>query len=114
MEFNEEELLQIEKATSGLFRRKARRFIANAISSLRPHIDLAKSKSGVEREEILKVLLNQATGLRQEAVRQGASSCNDPGWAATATCESWLHELLSGTPSSISSVEQIVDRLERR
>ncbi len=114
MSFNEEELLKIEKATSGLFKKKARNFISNAISSLRPHVSQAKSKPDIEREEMLKALVNQATGLRQEAVRRGASSHSSPEWAAAATCESWLHELLGGTPAGISSVEKIIDRLERR
>lgn len=114
MSFNEEELLKIEKATSGIFKKKARTFISNALSSLRPYVDEAMAKEGSDREEMLKALVNQATSLRQEAVRQGASSHSHPMWAATASCESWLHELLLGDKTSISRVEKIIKRLEKR
>lgn len=114
MSFNEEELLKIEKATSGIFKKKARTFISNSLSSLRPYVDEAMAKDEPERKEMLKALVNQATGLRQEAVRQGAKSHSHPGWAATASCESWLQELLLGDKTSISRVEAIVRRLEKR
>ncbi len=114
MSFNEEELLKIEKATSGIFKKKARTFISNALSSLRFYVNEAMAKEEPAREEMLKALVNQATGLRQEAVRQGARSHSNPEWAATAACESWLHELLGGTADSIARVECIIDRLERR
>lgn len=114
MSFNEEELLKIEKATSGIFRKKARTFVSNALSSLRPYVDEAMAKEEPEREEMLKALVNRATGLRQEAVRQGARSHSHPEWAAAASCESWLHELLLGNKESISRVEKIIQRLETR
>ncbi len=114
MTFNEEELLKIEKATSGLFKKKARTFISNALSSLRPHINAALNKAEPEREEMLEALVNQATDLRQEAVRQGARSHSNPEWAAAAACESWLHELTLGNKESISRLEKIIRRLEQR
>jgi len=114
MSFNEEELLKIENATSGFFKKKARSFISNALSSLRPYIDEALSKEEPERTEILKNLVNRATGLRQEAVRQGARSHSHPEWAAAASCESWLQELILGDKESLSRVEKIVQRLEER
>jgi len=114
MSFNEEELLKIEKATSGILKKKARTFISNALSSLRPHVNKAVAKEEPEREEMLKALVNQATGLRQEAVRQGARSHSSPEWAAAAACESWLHELLLGNKEHISCVETIIRRLEQR
>ena len=114
MSFNEEELLKIEKATSGIFRKKARTFVSNALSSLRPYVDEALAKEESEREEMLKALVNRATGLRQESVRQGAKSHSHPEWAAAASCESWLHELLLGNKQSISRVEKIIQRLEKR
>jgi hypothetical protein len=112
--FNEEELLKIEKATSGIFKKKARTFISNALSSLRPYVKEAMTKEEPERKEMLKALVTQATGLRQEAVRQGAKSGGHPEWAAAAACESWLHELLLGNNESISRVEKIIGRLEQR
>lgn len=114
MSFNESELLKIEKATSGIFKKKARTFISNALGSLRPYIEEAQSKDPAEREEMLKTLVNQATGLRQEAVRQGARSHSHPEWAAAASCESWLQELILGDSESISKVEKVIQRLENR
>ena len=58
MGFNEEELLKIEKATSGVFKKKARTFISNALSSLRPYVNEALSKEEPEREEMLKNIAN--------------------------------------------------------
>ena len=109
MGFNEDELIKIEKATSGIFKKKSRSFISNAVSSLRPYIDDAKEKEEPGREEMLKTLLKQAT-----ALRQGARSHGHPEWSAAAACESWLHELLAGTPDSVARVENIIERLERR
>lgn len=114
MSFNEEELSKIEKSTSGFFKKKARTFISNALSSLRPYIDEAMAKEEPERREMLKALVSHATGLRQEAVLQGARSDSHPEWAAAASCESWLLELLLGDKTSISRVENIIRRLEQR
>lgn len=114
MGFNEEELLKIEKATSGIFKKKARTFISNALSSLRPYVNEAIIKEETERKKMLKALVIQATALRQEALRQGARSHDHPEWAAAAACESWLHELLLGNNESIFRVENIIRRLEQR
>ena len=84
------------------------------LSSLRPYVEEALSKENPEREETLKALVNRATRLRQEAVRQGARSHSHPEWAAAASCESWLRELLLGNNESISRVEKIIQRLEKR
>jgi hypothetical protein len=114
MSFNEDELLKIEKATSGIFKKKARSFISNALLSLRPYVAEAVEKIGPEREAMLKALANHATGLRQESIRQGARYYSSPEWAAPAACESWLHELLLGNNESISRIEKIIKRLEQR
>jgi len=114
MSFNEEELLKIEKATSGMFRKKARTFVSNALSSLRPYVEEALAKNEPERKEMIEALVSRATGIRQEAVRHGARSHSHPEWAAAASCESWLHELLFGDKESISRVANIVQRLENR
>jgi len=112
MGFNEEELLKIKKATSGLFKKKDRKAVAQALLAMKPKIEAAKKLDGDERKEALKILVNEATDARHLALQLGANSHGHPQWAAAAAaCESWLHELISGTPESIIKIEQIISHL---
>jgi len=47
-------------------------------------------------------------------VQKGATSYGHKEWAAAAVCESWVHELATGTEDSIFRIEAIIARLERR
>ncbi len=114
MGFNEEELLKIRKATSGPFKKKARKAIAQTLLAMRPRIEAAKKLDGDERKEALKILVNEATDARHLALQLGANSHGHPQWAAAAACESWLHELILGTPDSIVKIEQIISHLVDR
>ncbi len=114
MSFNEEELGKIEKATSGWFKRPARTAISQALSVLQPKIVEAKNLGGDRKQTVLKELVQEATSARQKALQGGARSYGHPDWAAAAACESWLHELVGGTESSIARIEVVVDRLQRR
>ncbi|MDX9766812.1 MAG: hypothetical protein RBT51_05695 [Ectothiorhodospiraceae bacterium] len=114
MSFNEDELRKIERATSGLLKKKARAAIAQSIRTWRPRIENAKPLPEARRMEELKRLVNEATAARQRALKNGANSHGHPEWAAAAVCESWLHELLGGSAESISRVEAFIDKLERR
>jgi hypothetical protein len=114
MGFNEEELLKIKKATSGLFKKKARRAIAQSLLAMKPRIEAARKLDGAEDEEALKILVNEATDARHLALQLGANSHGHPQWAAAAACESWLHELVSGTPESIIRIEEIIAHLSNR
>ena len=114
MSFNEDELRKIEDATSGWFKKSARVAISQAISMLRPSIENVKQLPDEQRQAELKQLVNEATEARHRALQHGANSYGHPEWAATATCESWLHELVGGNEESIARVEAIVSRLERR
>ncbi len=114
MGFNEEHLLKIEKATSGLFKKKARKAVAQALLAMSPRIEAAKKLHGDERKETLKILLNEATAARHLSLHLGANSHGHPQWAAAAACESWLHELLSGTPESIMKIERLVAKLSNK
>ena len=112
--FNEEELRKIEDATSGWFKKSARKAIARAISELLPRIEDAKKLPDTQRQAALKQLVNEATAARHRALQSGASSHGHPDWVAAAACERWLHELFGGTADSIARVESLIDRLERR
>jgi hypothetical protein len=114
MGFNEEELLKIKKATSGLFKKKARKAVTQALLAMKPRIDAVKKLDGDEHKEALTILVQEATDVRHLALQSGATSHGHPQWAAAAACESWLHELLRGTPGSISRVEQIIAQLYNR
>jgi hypothetical protein len=114
MSFNEEELLKIKKATSGFFKKQARATLAQALCELKPKIDAAKQLSAEDQEKALKALVKEATNARHYAMQSGANSYGHPKWAAAAACESWLHELISGTPESLNHVEQLVIELMNR
>jgi len=114
MGFNEDELLKIKKAASGLFKKKAREAVAQALLAMKPRIDAVKKLDGDEYKEALKILVQETTDVRHLALQSGANSYGNPQWVAAAACESWLHELVRGTPSSISRVEQIIDQLYNR
>lgn len=81
---------------------------------MKPKIDGAKGLADTERQTALKALLNGATADRKRAVQYGANSYGNPQWAAAAACESWLHELILGTPEGIVLVESLIRELSRR
>ena len=114
MGFNEEELKEIESATSGWFKKSARKEITKAITGLRESISSAQKLPEEEKRDALKQLASQALQERHRAMESGATSSGHPKWAAAAVCESWLLELISGTDESIARVEAIIDRLEKR
>ena len=114
MNKNEDELRKIKEKTSGFFKGKSRRTISNAINKYRPKIDAAKSLSEPEKNEALKALLNQATNERHIALQNGANSYSHPAWAAAATIESWLFELIGVNSNGVSSVEIIIQELNNR
>jgi hypothetical protein len=113
--FNEEELLKIEKATSGWLKKSDRKAISEAISALRPKIQLAQNILNQQQKhaELVK-LVDEATATRHRALHSGGNSYGHPAWAAAAVCESWLQELVLGTPESISRVENMINKLENR
>lgn len=112
MTLNEEELKKIKNATSGFFKKSARVALARELVRLESELVVNVSKlSTEERESRLKDLLRMATGARKRALQSGANSYGHPQWAAAAACESWLLELLRGTPESIARVEAIIKEL---
>ena len=113
MSFNEQELVKIQKATSGFFKKSARVAVAHALLDMRGKVDHAKQLSEDERKAALEELMNEATAARHEALQAGASSHSDPQWAAAAACESWLHELVGGNPAGVARVAAIIDELAK-
>lgn len=108
--FNYQELVKIKKATSASSKTKLK--IADALHELTPEIEEAKKYHGEKRSEMLVDLVNQYTNLRQNALKNGASSHADPRWAVPAVCESWLHGLLIDSPEEISKIEAIITDLK--
>ena len=102
------------QSTSGFFKGKARRAISRAINTYRPKINSAKALPDPDKQEALKSLLNQATQERHIALQNGANSYGHPAWAAAATIESWLFQLISGAPSETSTIEAIIQELNDR
>ena len=111
MTFNEQELVKIAKATSGIFKRSARRAVSRALKAITPKIEAAKALPDDEREAAIKALVNQATEARHRALQMGANSYSHPEWAAAAACESWLHELAGGTMEGLAAVERVIVKL---
>ena len=114
MSFNEDELRKIKNRTSGFLKGKARSAIANAIKEYEPKIHDAKPLIPEERKKALLALVNQATDQRHVALHSGAPSSSNPAWAAAATVESWLHELMGGDPQGVQNVEAIIQELRAR
>ncbi len=114
MSFNEQELIQIRDATSGIFKRSARKKISESLLALRVKIDAALSLPEDELAEEILRLLNKATAERQRWLRSGARSYGHPGWAAAAACETWLHVLRSGDSEAAARIQPLIDELSSR
>ena len=111
MSHNVNELNKIKDKTSGWFKGKSRSAIADSIGTYKPKIESAKSLDAAEQNKALIALVNQATNDRHAALRSGANSYGNPKWAAAATIESWLFELISGDSQDIKNVEIIINEL---
>lgn len=114
MNFNFDELQKIKKATSGFFKGKARKAVAESLTELKPSVELLKQLDGSEQKSKLTQLVKAATAARQNALHAGANGYGDTNWAAAAACESWLHDLANGTPESNAAVENLVLELIER
>ncbi|HET9818242.1 MAG TPA: hypothetical protein VFP92_03645 [Rhodanobacteraceae bacterium] len=114
MSFNTDELLKIEGATSGWLKKRTRLAISEALSALASRIERLNSMNSSERQDALKVMVNEATRKRQEAVVAGANSHGDVRWAPAAACESWLQDIALGDARSNAEVGRIVKRLIER
>ena len=111
MSFNEDELIKIKNAISGWFKKSAREAVTNSLLEMKQNIDCAKKLNETERKEAFIKLMNQATAARQNALKTGANSYGNKKWAAAAACESWIQELIVGSPESIARVEALIDEL---
>ncbi len=109
MSFNEQELLKIEKAISK--NEKVKKSVNESILALKIKLNLIKDLNDDEKILRLKFLLNKSTANRHIALEHGASNYDDEEWATASVPESWLHELLNGTPEGIKKVEKIIFRL---
>jgi hypothetical protein len=114
MSFNEEELIKIRDASSGLFKRGARKKIASSLRIASKKLAEIDSLEPEEKREEMIQLLNFFTASRQLAVQQGARGHGHAAWAAAAACESWLQELLNGSPDSTPRVESLIEELISR
>ena len=114
MSHNVSELQKIKKKTSGWFKSKAKSEISKTIKAYKSKIEAAKSLQKDDRKNALVLLLNQATDERHKAIQNGANSYSNPSWAAAATIESWLFELINGEEQGIQSVEEIINELQSR
>lgn len=108
--FNYRELVKIKKVTSSSPKTKLK--IADALIDLTPEVEEAKKYHGEERSEMLINLANHYTQLRQNSLKNGASSHADPRWAVPAACESWLHGLLIDEPEEVRNIEDIISDLK--
>ncbi len=114
MSNNISELQKIKKKTSGWFKSTAKSEISKTIKAYRPRIEAAKSLQGESRKKALVLLLNEATDKRHKAIQNGANSYSNPSWAAAATIESWLFELINGEEQGVKSAEGIINELQNR
>lgn len=114
MSFNEDELMKITKASSGLFKKSVRVAISNSLLETKAKIIEAKKLGGVQYQKALQELMEEAAADRKRAFQLGATSYGDAKWAAAAASETWLHELVNGTPKGIERVEALIQGLINR
>ena len=110
-----EELMKIEKATSGLFNGKAKKHIANELKHCKRELNSINSLTESERKKELSTLLNKYTQGRNDQLAMGANSFGHPGWAAMSACEGWLQLICLGYSSNdIAEYGRKVDKLIAR
>lgn len=114
MSDNAEELNKIINETSGWFKGAARSRIRESIRAYRPRIEAALREKEETRRKSLVRILNEVSSARNAALSNGAKSYSHPEWAAAAVCESWLYEILSGTPEGLATVSEKIQFLENR
>lgn len=114
MSRNEGDLLRIEEATSGFFKRSTRVLIAETLSDMKVLLKQYDQEDANTREAKLKEFLAFTMSRRQIAVQAGAKSEGDKSWAVAAACESWLQSILMDSPEDSKRVETIIDRLINR
>lgn len=114
MDFNESELTKIMTATSGFFKKSARKKISSSLTNFKGKILEVQSLDAEEYDTALLKLINWATNKRQSALSSGASSYSNGDWAAAAACESWVQELMGGSQDSIQRVETLISKLIAR
>jgi len=114
MSNNVRELHKIKKKTSDWFKSKAKSEISKTIKAYKPRIEASKLLQEDDRKKTLVLLVNEATNERHKAIQNGANSYSNPSWAAAATIESWLFELINGEEQGIKSVEGIINELQNR
>ncbi|MDC0178492.1 hypothetical protein OAI75_01710 [Woeseiaceae bacterium] len=98
---NYEDLLKIEKATSGFFKGKARYMLSMRLRDCRDKIEALKGVPEEDRFETLRQLMNEYQAKRHQALNAGASGFGHPEWASASACEGWIHELLGGDEEGI-------------
>jgi len=111
--FDESDLIKIKEATSGIFKRSARRTVSHDLMELNRRIKSIESLPNSEQREKLLALQYQAQIRRHAALQQGATSYGHPNWAAAAVCETWVTILIqhqSGTidDSTFSRIHDLV------
>lgn len=113
-----DELLKIKKATSGLFKGKAKHQVARKLAQCKAELQTLNGLSVPERKQALILLLNEYTDQRQYQVQMGANGFGHPEWAAAAACEGWVQECIAfidGDPSSkMADYSDMVDELIAR
>lgn len=112
MGFHSQELERIKKATSGIFKKKARERIAYTLLRLSMHLEVVGKRSDQEIESEIKKLVNAFGSARQLALSNGAKGYGDPDWAEAAACESWVQAMMTGVDEQeMAKVNQLVHEL---
>lgn len=114
MGFNEEELIRIRDATSGFFKRKARKQIALDLLIVDSKVSLAATGNEDSFRGDIINLLNEYTARRKYFFSIGARSYGHPEWAAAAACETYLQSIIEGNQDNLSRVYALVQQLINR
>ncbi|WP_158683975.1 hypothetical protein [Pseudoalteromonas sp. T1lg10] len=113
MNSNLEEIVKIEKATDGLFKKSARIAISQMLARLVPKVLLASALTDKESKVMLLDLANTYQDLRHQAFESGARNSSHPLWASAAVCESWVQAMLVGDKDLCAIEERVFYLINR-
>ena len=109
-----DELRTIRDATSGLFKGKARKRIAESLKELFFELNKCRKLPPESQQPELMRLMNHWTAMRQAALARGANGYGDPDWAAAAACETWVQATVALEGPPLAEVEDLIRELLAR
>lgn len=113
MNSNLEQIVKIEKATDGFFKKSVRIAISQMLAQLVPKVFLARTLTDKDSKEMLLELANTYIDLKDEAFKDSVRNGSHSLWVSAAVCESWVQATLVDD-KDLSAIEKRVFYLINR